>query len=98
MSDVFNGLGLTVQGDVKNAIIGPHAPLSPVTLALRKLKHDGKKINGTVVGAVAAAIARGETGSGQIGQPFSNTTPLNDSGMMLATLNYEVGGDVEGGE
>lgn len=91
MSDVFNGLGLTVQADVKNAITGPHRALSPVTLALRKLKHDGVAINGTVVGAVAAAVARGETGPGQIGAPFSNDTPLQDSGIMLATITYNVG-------
>lgn len=91
MSDVFNGLGLTAQADVKNAINGQHQALSPVTLALRKLKNDGKEINGTVVGAVAAAIERGETGAGQLGEPFSNTTPLQDSGIMLATITYNVG-------
>lgn len=92
MSDVFNGLGLTAQADIKNAIIGPQRALSPVTLALRKLKNDGQIINGTLVGAVAAAIERGETGTGQLGEPFANDTPLNDSGVMLATLTYNVGG------
>ena len=91
MSDVFNGLGLTVQADVKNAINGTHEALSPVTLALRKLKNDGHIVNGTLVGAVAAAIARGETGPGQLGEPFGNNTPLNDTGMMLATITYNVG-------
>lgn len=91
MSDVFNGLGLTAQADVKNAINGQHRALSPVTLALRKLRHDGHEINGTLVGAVAAAIERGETGSGQLGEPFANDTPLNDSGIMLASLTYNVG-------
>ena len=91
MTDVFNGLGLTAQADVKNAITGPHEALSPVTLALRKLKHDGQVINGTLVGAVAAAIARGETGPGQLGEPFANNTPLNDTGIMLATLTYNLG-------
>tara|TARA_R110000851_G_scaffold60415_7_gene139485 strand:- start:1755 stop:2300 length:546 start_codon:yes stop_codon:yes gene_type:complete len=91
MSDVFNGLGLTAQADVKNSITGAHAALSPVTLALRKLKNDGKQINSTVVGAVAAAIERGETGAGQLGEPFANDTPLNDTGIMLATITYNVG-------
>ena len=91
MEDVFNGLGLTAQADVKNAINGQHRALSPVTLALRKLKNDGQVINGTLVGAVAAAIARGETGAGQLGEPFANNTPLQDSGIMLATITYNVG-------
>ena len=84
-------LGLTAQADVKNAINGQHRALSPVTLALRKLKNDGQVINGTLVGAVAAAIARGETGAGQLGEPFANNTPLQDSGIMLATITYNVG-------
>lgn len=91
MSDVFNGLGLMAQADVKNAITGPHEALSPVTLALRRLRNEGVEINGTLVGAVAAAIANGETGTGQLGAPYGNTTPLNDSGMMIATLTYNVG-------
>ena len=91
MNDVFNGLGLAAQADVKNAITGSHQALSPVTLALRKLKSDGQTINGTLVGAVAAAIERGETGSGQLGEPFANTTPLQDSGIMLATITYNLG-------
>ncbi|AUG84951.1 hypothetical protein MAELSTROM_31 [Pseudoalteromonas phage Maelstrom] len=93
MSDVFNGLGLTVQADVKNAINGQHQALSPVTLALRKLRDDGHAINGTLVGAVASAIARGETGSGQLGEPSANTKPLQDNGIMLASLTYNIGGE-----
>jgi hypothetical protein len=91
MSDVFNGLGLTAQADVKNAINSQNTALSPVTLALRKLKNDGQTINGTLVGAVASAIERGETGSGQLGEPFSNDTPLVDTGLMLAAITYNVG-------
>ena len=92
MSDVFNGLGLMAEGDIKNAITGPHEALSPVTLALRRIKHDGGAINGSVVAAVAGAVARGETGPGQLGEPFANSTPLNDTGIMLATLTYSVSG------
>jgi hypothetical protein len=91
MSNVFNSLGLTAQADVKNAINGQHRALSPVTLALRKLKNDGQTINGTLVGAVAAAIARGETGAGQLGEPFANNTPLKDSSTMFTTITYNVG-------
>lgn len=93
MSNVFNGLGLTAQADIKNAITSNHAALSPVTLALRKLRDDGHVINGTLVGAVAAAIERGETGPGQLGEASANNTPLNDTGIMLATLTYNLNGD-----
>ena len=60
-SNVMNGLGLTVQADVKNAIASSdHLALSPATIAIRR--------------------AKGNT----------NTDPLRDSGVMLATLTYEV--------
>lgn len=91
MADVFNGLGLMAQADIKNAITGPQRALSPITLALRRLKNEGVTITGKVVGQVAAAIARGETGAGQLGAPYGNATPLNDTGIMLATLTYNVG-------
>lgn len=95
MNQVFNGLGLMAQADVKNAITGPQRALSPVTLALRRLKNEGQIINGTLVGAVAAAIERGETGPGQLGEPYGNNTPLNDTGIMLASLTYNVGNTVQ---
>lgn len=84
-------LGLQVEGDIKNSIVsGDHAPLSPITLAIRRLKNDGVKIGKTLVAEVGAAIARGETGPNQLGQPFGNTDPLRDTGYMLATVTHEV--------
>ena len=84
-------LGLQVEGDIKQSIVsGDHAPLSPITLAIRRLKNDGVKINATLVGMVADAVARGETGPGQLGQPSGNTDPLRDTGYMLATVTHEV--------
>ena len=91
VDQVMNGLGLTVAGDVKDKIAGPHLALSPVTLALRKLRNDGYTVGKGLVGAVAGAVARGETGAGQLGAPSGNTTPLNDQGIMIATLTHEVG-------
>ncbi len=88
--NVMQGLGLTVEGDIKDSIAGHHLALSPVTLALRKLRVDGYQVGRGLVGAVAGAIARGETGGGQLGQPSGNTTPLNETGYMLATLTHEV--------
>lgn len=90
-SAVLTTVGLQVEGHVKNAIVGGnHQDLSPVTLALRKLRNDNVPIGGKLVGMVAAAVARGDTGPGQLGQPFGNTTPLNETGKMLATLTFEV--------
>jgi hypothetical protein len=85
-------LGDVVASDIKTAIVnGNHAPLSPLTIALRKHRNDGAKIGGRFIGAVAAAIARGETGSGQLGdQSFGNTDPLRETGYMIATLTSEV--------
>jgi hypothetical protein len=88
---VMSGLGLQVVGDVQKTIAtADYAPLSPITLALRNLRDKGVDIGGSMIGAVAGAIARGEVGSGQLGQPSSNTTPLNDTGVMIATMSYEV--------
>ena len=95
MADVFGKLGLMAEADIKNKIAGQHIPLSPVTLALRRLKNEGHEINGTLVGAVAAAIARGETGSGQLGEPYGNNTPLQDSKYMITTLTHNVGDNQE---
>lgn len=88
---VMNGLGLQVVGDIQKTITTESYPaLSPITLALRNLRDNGYKVGGKLIGQVAAAIANGEVGSGQLGQQSSNTTPLNDSGIMIATLSHEV--------
>lgn len=88
---VMNGLGLQVVGDVQKTIVTSSYPeLSPITLALRNLRDEGYQIGGALIGAVAEAIANGETGSGQLGEPSANTTPLNDTGIMIATMTYEV--------
>jgi uncharacterized protein YcfJ len=89
---VLSGLGLQVQGDIQESIINTNRPaLSPITIALRRLRNDGAKVTGSLVGAVAAAIARGEVGAGQLGdQSFGNKDPLRDTGYMLAAVSYEV--------
>ena len=90
-SGVLNTVGLVAVADVKNAIVsGNHAPLSPVTLALRKLRNDGVPIGAKTVRRVAAAVARGETGAGQLGEPFANRDPLRETGFMISTLTHEV--------
>ena len=84
-------LGLVAAANIKNEIVqGSHEPLSPVTIALRKHKNEGKEISGTFVGQVAAAIARGETGPGELGdQSFKNQDPLRNTGVLIATLTHE---------
>lgn len=89
---VLNGLGLQTVGDIQTTIVTSNYPaLSPITIALRRLKNDGVKISGSLVGQVAAAIQRGETGSGQLGdQSYGNKDPLRDTGLMISSLTYEV--------
>lgn len=92
MADALGVLGVVVTADIKTGIAaGNHAPLSPITIALRRLRNDGVPIGGKLVGAVAGAIAEGKTGSGQLGdQTFGNTDPLRETGYMIATLSSEV--------
>lgn len=90
-SSVLTAVGLTAEADIRNAIAnGNHMPLSPVTLALRRLRNDNVPIGASTVRRVAAAIAAGQTGPGQLGQPFANADPLRETGYMIATLTHLV--------
>lgn len=88
----LNVIGSMVVGDVQGKISTINSPkLSPVTIALRRLRDDGVQISGSLVGQVAQAIADGKTAKGELGdQTYSNIKPLNDTGYMLATLTYNV--------
>lgn len=87
----LNIVGSAVAGDVEETIKNINTPLSPVTIALRKLRDNGQKITGKTVGEVAAAINAGETGPGELGdQSYLNKKRLNDTGYMIATLTYNV--------
>ena len=93
INQVLNSVGLKVSADIKNSIVtGNFSPLSPITIALRKIKNDGQyNIDANLVRSVSAAIAAGETGSGQLGdQSFGNKDPLRDSGYMISTLTHEL--------
>ena len=87
-------LGLVVEGNIKEAIIAVNQPeLSPITIALRKFRNENPnaQFGRGFVHQVGGAIAAGETGPGQLGdQSFGNTKPLNDSGIMLATVTHRV--------
>lgn len=90
---VLNTLGLKVSADIKNSIVsGDFKALSPVTIALRKIRNDGQMvIGGKLVGAVAGAIAQGKTGLGELGdQSFGNKDPLRETGYLISTITYEV--------
>jgi len=90
---VLNGIGLKASADIKNSIVsGSFVELSPITIALRKIRNDDKyKIGGALVGAVAGAIAAGQTGAGQLGdQSFGNKDPLRETGYLISTLTHEV--------
>lgn len=88
----LNVIGAMVVGDVQDKISTINSPkLSPVTIALRRLRDDGVQISGSLVGQVAQAIADGKTAKGELGdQTYPNVKPLNDTGYMLATLTYNV--------
>lgn len=83
---VLEAVGQKAAGDVRYTISRVDSPpLSPVTLLLRKWRREGKKITGKTVGQAAAAVAAGADVSGVPSQP------LNDTGLMLATLTSVVG-------
>lgn len=92
MKDALNGLGLKSVADIKNSITtGGFPALSPITIALRKLRNQNVPIGGKTVGWVAAAIAEGKTAPGELGdQSFGNQDPLRETGYMISTLTYEV--------
>jgi hypothetical protein len=85
-------LGLVIVGQIKKAISTlQEPPLSLVTLALRKHKLAGTPIGGKFVGQVAAAIAAGETGPGELGDSSGiNPKPLVFTSFMLTSLTHEV--------
>lgn len=84
---VFEGVGLQMAGDTKAQIASNAVePLSPTTLVLRKWRREGLPISGKTVGQAAAAYA--EDPSIIAGVP---SDPLQDTGLMVATLTNAVG-------
>jgi hypothetical protein len=84
--DVLEGVGLQAAGDIRATLAAANvAPLSPVTVLLRKWKKEGRTINRTVVQEARAAIAAGASIAG------IPDTPLHDSGLMQATISNTVG-------
>lgn len=84
--DVLEGIGLQMAGDIRaNLAAANVAPISPVTVLLRKWKKEGRRINRTVVQEARAAIAAGASIAG------IPADPLHDSGLMQATISNTVG-------
>jgi len=84
---VLDQVGGLVAGQIRSHLgSGDFAPLSPITLMLRKWKDEDPslRVSGAIVGAAAQAVAEGEEGS-------SRTQPLHDSGYMISTLTHNVG-------
>lgn len=93
-SGMFNIIGAVISSQVKNELAqGDHKPLSKVTLAVRKWKRInsmvGKPIPYKNYLAIVDAVRKGETGKGELGEPDGNTTPLQDTHLMIDTLTWE---------
>lgn len=88
--DVLDGVGRMAVADIQEEIAHISEPaLSQVTVLLRKWRKEGRTITGKTVGEAAAAIAAGV-------DPGSDNKPLNDSGLMIASVRNAVNKD--GGE
>ncbi|HEX7687353.1 MAG TPA: hypothetical protein VF453_06590 [Burkholderiaceae bacterium] len=84
---VLDGVGLQAAGDIAHTLgTASFAPLSPVTLMLRKMRDDDPSLvmNRRAVAEAAARVARGEAGS-------TRTDPLHDTGLMISSLTHLVG-------
>lgn len=77
-------LGEVAQGDIIAAITAVTAPpLSPITLMARKFREMGKKVTGATIGMFARKVKEGKVKASDLS---NNTKPLNDTGVMIATV------------
>lgn len=84
-SNILDKVALKAEGDIVDSIAnGDHEPLSPVTLAIRKMRENGETISGASVGRAFNQVKDGTAVFS------SNTTPLSDTGRMIATLTSTV--------
>lgn len=86
---VFDFIGNVAAEDIGKTIDkGNFKPLSKITLMLRKMRDENKgdsdwHMSGAKVAEAAARVAANEPGS-------DRTTPLDDSGLLRASLQYKV--------
>ena len=86
---VMTAMGVKVSGDaIRSMESVTTPPLSPITLALRKMRREDPslKVGGKLIGQVAAQLAAGEIDISGV-----NADPLKDTGYLLATLTFGVG-------
>lgn len=82
--DVLDLAGMKAAADIQETIANIYDPaLSPVTVLLRKWRKSGRKITGKTVGEASREIAAGV-------DPGSDNKPLNDSGLMIASVQNAV--------
>lgn len=85
--NVMTQLTLSAEKDIANNLAKiTEPPLSLITLVARKYKSQGKEINGTVIGQIAALIKAGNMPD----VSGISTKPLNDTGLEIATLTSVV--------
>jgi len=88
--DVLDAVGAAAAADVaKTLAAGDFTALSPITLMIRKMKDEHKgdpswRMSGAKVGEAARRVAAGEPGS-------DRTTPLDDTGLLIASVQHQVG-------
>lgn len=88
--DVLDAVGAAAAADVAKTIAaGVFKPLSDITLMIRKMKDENKgdpnwHMSGAKVGEAARRVAAGEPGS-------TRTAPLDDTGLLLASIQHQVG-------
>ena len=84
--DAMELLCLQATSDVKDTIENVRSPkLSDITLVLRKWRREGRKISGATVGEAARALKNKTVDIS--GVP---SDPLNDTGLMIRTLDSVV--------
>ena len=83
--DVMDTLAIVAEGDVAQTIANvTQPPLSPITIELRAMKKKGIEITGARVGEAARRVHA----PGYQPPTGVSTKPLNDSGVMIATLTH----------
>lgn len=80
-----NQLGMQIQDDILAKLVGPHEPLSRITLLLRKWRDEGIEINKSTVERARRELARNPNIA-----VSSNTKPLDDTNYLIASLTYTV--------
>ena len=80
-----NLLGFQMQNDILDKIVGPHKPLSKITLLLRKWRDEGREIDKSTVEQARRAIARNPNIA-----VSANTKPLDDTNYLISSLTYTV--------